>query len=397
MRWVILLVLVVVRLAMGYQFQSVGSASPQLIETFGLSYAQVGTLVGLFLLPGIFIAIPSGALTGLITDKNLLLIGAAAMTIGSLMMGFATEANPIFFWRFVTGIGGVIFNVILTKIITDWFFEKELVLALGCMLTTWPVGIALGLMTQGPIALTSGWDAVMLTSAAVSGVSFVLVAAFYRPPMLPTSTSEKFVLRIRLPMRQLFHVSIAGAAWMLFNSSLIVLVSFAPAMLVSSGYTDEQARFATSLSMWATLVSLPLGGQLMQKMRRTSIVSAILLLLSSAAIVGLTLGLSPVSMFVGFGLLAGLPAGALMSLSSQAVTAENRGPGLGIFFTWFYIGMTLGPSIAGALRDWTDNAQAPVVFAAFMMVACAMLIGVFRLSQTLWPISNPRSANSPAP
>jgi hypothetical protein len=44
---------------MGFQFQSVASTSAQLIDTFGLSYAEIGTLIGFFLLPGVFIAIPS--------------------------------------------------------------------------------------------------------------------------------------------------------------------------------------------------------------------------------------------------------------------------------------------------------------------------------------------------
>lgn len=83
MRWTMLLILFLVRLAMGFQFQSVASTSAQLIDAFGLSYAQVGTLIGLFLLPGVFIAIPSGALTRAISDKNLLMLGAVTMTVGA--------------------------------------------------------------------------------------------------------------------------------------------------------------------------------------------------------------------------------------------------------------------------------------------------------------------------
>lgn len=82
MRWTMLLVLFLVRLAMGYRFQSVASTSLQLVEAFGLSYTQVGTLIGFFLLPGVFIAIPSGALTRAVTDKNLLMAGALSMAIG---------------------------------------------------------------------------------------------------------------------------------------------------------------------------------------------------------------------------------------------------------------------------------------------------------------------------
>ena len=56
LRWMMLIVLFLVGLAMRYQFQSVASVSTHLVADLGLSYTQVGTLIGFFLLPGIFIA-----------------------------------------------------------------------------------------------------------------------------------------------------------------------------------------------------------------------------------------------------------------------------------------------------------------------------------------------------
>src|SRR5688572_22409355 len=121
-RWLMLLVLFLVRLAMGYQFQSVASVSSYLVEELGFSYAEVGTLIGLFLLPGIVIAIPSGLLTRAVTNKNLLLMGAATMVAGAVAMGTAETPRELFAGRLVTGVGATIFNVILTKMVTEWFF-----------------------------------------------------------------------------------------------------------------------------------------------------------------------------------------------------------------------------------------------------------------------------------
>ena len=50
LRWLMLMVLFLVRLAMGYQFQSVASVSTHLVSELGLTYTQVGTLIGFFLL-----------------------------------------------------------------------------------------------------------------------------------------------------------------------------------------------------------------------------------------------------------------------------------------------------------------------------------------------------------
>ena len=50
-RWLILAVLTFARTAMGFQFQSVAAVSPFLLDQFQMSYAALGTLVGLYLLP----------------------------------------------------------------------------------------------------------------------------------------------------------------------------------------------------------------------------------------------------------------------------------------------------------------------------------------------------------
>ena len=61
-RWFILVVLFVARFCLGYQFQSAGSVAPFLISEFALDYRQIGTLVGLFMLPGLVLAVPGGLL-----------------------------------------------------------------------------------------------------------------------------------------------------------------------------------------------------------------------------------------------------------------------------------------------------------------------------------------------
>jgi MFS family permease len=184
-----LFILFGVRLAMGFQFQSVASTSAQLVDSFGLSYAEVGTLIGFFLLPGVFISIPSGALTRAVSDKNLLMVGAVAMVIGSAAM----------------------------------------------------------------------------------------------------------------------LVVIAGGTW-------------------------------------------------------------------------------PKACLVFLGIIAGIPAGALMALSAEAVSRENRGPGLGIYYTWYYLGMTLVPGIAGGLRDATGSAKSPLLLGALLMVLVVGCVLALRVLQAKWPI-----------
>lgn len=390
MRWIMLLVLFIVRLAMGYQFQSVASTSAQLVDAFGLSYAEVGTLIGLFLLPGVFIAIPSGALTRAVADKNLLMFGALAMAVGAFLMGSATNPSELYAGRAITGVGGTIFNVILTKMVTDWFIEKEIVLALSVMLTAWPIGIALGLLIHGPVADAYGWNWAMYLAAIAAFAALVLTAAFYRAP--PSSATETNTpLRYGLPSREFVHISIVGLSWTLYNAVLIAVVSFAPDALVSAGYARGTAQSVTSLFMWTMLISLPIGGRLLQSIGYITTAITLSLLTAAASIVALSFAIAPVAMFVLLGICAGIPAGALISLSAEAVRPENRGPGLGIFYTWYYAGMTVAPVIAGWLRDWSGSTRAPVLFAAALMAGAVLCVWLLRMLQSNWPIRGPAS------
>jgi MFS family permease len=390
-----LLILFLVRLAMGFQFQSVASTSAQLIDTFGFSYAEIGTLIGFFLLPGVFIAIPSGALTRAIADKNLLMLGAVTMTVGAYVMGSATDATELYAGRLITGVGGTIFNVILTKMVTEWFFEKEIVLALAIMLTAWPGGIALGLLTHDPIAGAYGWNSVMYVTAVAALAALLLTALFYRAPPVSLELPDE-PMRYGLPSRQLVHTSVVGLAWTLYNAAFILVVSFTPEALVSAGYERGAASSVTSLFMWTAMVSVPLGGRLLQSVRRLTPALAALLLGSSALLVVITTGTWPAASVILLGIIAGIPAGALMSLSAEAVSRENRGPGLGIFYTWYYLGMTLVPVLAGWLRDWTGSAKAPVLLAALLMASVVVCVVLLRTLQAKWPIDERGSRVSSA-
>lgn len=391
LRWLMLGVLFLVRLAMGYQFQSVASVSSQLVDDLGLSYAEVGTLIGLFLLPGIVIAIPSGALTRAVTDRFLLIVGAVSMIIGALLMGGSEDATSLYTGRLATGIGGAIFNVILTKMITDWFIEHEIVTALAVLLSAWPVGISLGLLSQGVIADMFGWQWAMYATGALALMALTLTATLYRDP--PGFRRRPDVrMRFGLPRRQFVHVSLVGLAWTFYNMALITFVSFMPDVLVDHGYAPNLARSVTSLAMWAMLISVPLGGRLLERSARITV--SIVVTLSAATIAMLTVSqaVAPEVLCLALGIVAGVPAGALMTLTAEALSPDNRGPGLGIFYTWYYVGMTVGPAMAGWTRDLSSSTATPIMLGAAMMACGIVFVGMLRLLQRNWPIETAQGA-----
>jgi len=134
------------------------------------------------------------------------------------------------------------------------------------------------------------------------------------------------------------------------------------------------------------MISVPVGGRLLQSVKRVTRAHVALLLGSAATLVVIAGGTWPEASLIVLGIIAGIPAGALIALSAEAVSPENRGPGLGIYYTWYYLGMTLVPGIAGGVRDATGSAKAPMLLAALLMVVVVACVLLLRVLQARWPI-----------
>jgi MFS family permease len=74
----------------------------------------------------------------------------------------------------------MLLNMQLAKIVTDWLAGRELATALGCMLTPWPVGIALSLIVLGALGAATSWRTAMVVSLLFVALAFVLMLLLYR-------------------------------------------------------------------------------------------------------------------------------------------------------------------------------------------------------------------------
>lgn len=358
-RWVILAVLCLARFAMAFQFQSIASLASDLVAGLHIDYARLGLLIGLYMLPGIVIAFPGGLLGQRFGDKRIVICGLVLMTVGAALLGSAESFGMAVTGRLLSGTGGVLVNVILTKMVTDWFARREIGTALGCLVTSWPLGMGAALVLEPRLAAAYSPAIALDAGAVAAALVAILVAAVYRSPAgAPAVVASA---RIGLSLRECGLVSLAGLIWALFNSGYNLLVAFAPTMLIAGGTLPTAAGLATSLATWTTTICVLLGGVITDRVG-----SATALMLGSFTLLAAAMLLAPVAapvpMIALVGLVGGLPAGAIMALPSELLRPVSRGPGMGIFFTWYYVGMSALPPLAGALRDVTGLPGAPVAF-----------------------------------
>jgi predicted MFS family arabinose efflux permease len=378
-RWLMLAILFLARTAMGFQFQTVGSLAPVLVETFDISYARLGTLIGLYLLPGVIIALPGGMLGDRFGGKRVAVMGLALMAVGGFAMTLSASFATAVVAHVVSGAGAILLNVAVTKMVADWFAGREVRTAMAVLITSWPFGIALGLVLFAPLQAAFGWQAVMLTAAAFCALQLIVVALVYVDPEGETRQSDGG-LTLDLTAREWQLVLIAGTIWGMFNVGYIVLVSFLPELFVSRGYTLPHATGIASLLGWTLIVTVPLGGYLADHLHRPNAVLLFGLLVTATATALLAVGPAALPAYAVMLLFAGLPGGPIMALPASALRPQARGTGMGIYYAWSYGLMATFPALAGLARDLTDSAAAPILFAASTAIVAAAGLAVFRLA-----------------
>jgi MFS family permease len=373
-RWFILAVLFVVRLTMAFQFQSVAAVAPLLGQEFGVGLADIGILIGLYFTPGIALAVPGGAIGQRFGDKNTVLGALLLMLIGGLVMALSASWSGQIAGRLVAGAGGVLLNVVMTKMVADWFAGKEIATAMAIFVNSWPAGVALGLLTLPLIGTAYGVGAVYLAVAALIGAGFVLLAAAYQPP---GNAATMAATSGRLDRNALGAVIVAGLIWGLYNVGFAVIFSFGPAMLVERGWSITAAGSAVSIVLWLAVISVPAGGFVADRSGRPELVLVIGCILFAILMVALPRSGAVILTITALGLISGQGAGPIMSLPARVLQPATRALGMGVFYTLYYATMMLGPVVGGACAKSAGSASAAFDFGAAMILVCPVLLWGF--------------------
>jgi len=383
LRWLMLAVIFLTRTSMGFQFQSIAALTPFVVPAFELSYAQVGLLMGLFMLPGVIIALPGGLLGQRFGSLRVVIAGLGLMIVGGMIVSYSGGLHSAALGRSVGGVGGVLVNIMLARMVAGWFRERELQTAMGLMLSAWPFGMALALVILGPLAAATSWRIAEYVTVVAAGLALALIALAYKEaPTEPGAPADG-----ASPDPAKFHLGVAGRVWALavsagigwalLNASVIVVASFAPSFLMSRGASVVEAGGITGLALWISIISVPLGGLVADRLKKPR-----LLIVAGCVATALTIACAarapwPALWLVASGILLGLPPGIMMALLPRAVRPEHLATALGVFYALFYLGMAVSQTIAGALRDITGDPAMPLLFASGLMLAAIAAVTVF--------------------
>ena len=99
-RWGILATLFLSRMTMAFQFQSVAALANPYMDYLAINLSEIGFLIGLYFIPGLFIALPGGAIGKFFGDNRTIIFGLVLMVAGAAFFTSCRKkcAAGIFFY-----------------------------------------------------------------------------------------------------------------------------------------------------------------------------------------------------------------------------------------------------------------------------------------------------------
>jgi predicted MFS family arabinose efflux permease len=378
-RWAMLALLFAARVGLGFNFQTLGSVADPLVRELHLSFAEVGTLIGLFNAPGLVLSIPAGLAGRYASDRVLVAAGLVAMVVSGALAFLANDFAMLALARLLAGAGFVVSTLYFTKMAADWFAGRELATAMAILVMSWPFGIAMGQVGHGWLAEMQGWRAPFVAASLYCLAAAALVLAFYRPPTQGSATVTS--PSHRLTRREWSLTLIASLVWATFNAGYIVYLSFAPRVLTASGLGPLEAASIISLASWVMIFSGAACGQLADRLGRSDLILTVCLCTGMASLALLPHVGWAVPLSLAYGLIGMAPAGLIMALTGAAMAPEKRAFGMGVFLSAYYVITAPAPAIAGWLYDRTDDPYLPILFAIALFALTLMANFGFRVAQ----------------
>ncbi len=365
-RWWILFLVHLSILAFALNLQMIPPLIPSLVSKIGLTHTQVGVLMGLFTLPGIFLAIPGGRVSDAIGPRNVALWSLALLTVGAFLM---LPLHPGFLYagRLCSGIGGAVLVVVAPQIIARSFHGRELGLAMGIFNTAVPIGTILAFNLLGFVAGRFSIPVVIMATATFSLVAMVTFFLTYAdsqqsPSEAPAAGPEK--------QKGLGSaIWLISLVWVLFNISILGYFTYAIDHFTGGGMDGTTARFISSLPMLLSIFLTPLAGY---AMHRYGLRWSLPLVGCAIASVAIFLILTPdQTMIVVWSILLGIGISlvppAVFTIAGEVVPPSRTGTGFGVLTTIFNLGIFFGIPLLGYTRELTSTYRYSFILMSIIM------------------------------
>ncbi|MGE0312119.1 MAG: CynX/NimT family MFS transporter [Lautropia sp.] len=368
--------------AFGLVVTSLAPLVGPIVESLGLSHAQMGSVLGAWQLVYIVSSVPCGVLLDRLGARFALLLAALVIAASAAGRALAGGYVELLLAVMLFGLAGPIVSAGAPKVIAQWFEGRDRGLAMGIYMTGPSIGGVVSLMLTHSVlmpAFSGEWRSVLqLWAGFALGVGLLWFAIASAPRARAMERDER--TQKRPPQRETIATLLRDPTVLLMLAMSVGVFMFnhglnnwLPSMLASEGMTPTQAGYWASIPTLIGIVGSLTIPRLATPGRRFTIL--LLLALAATAATFLLHSHSRPVLLAGL-LMQGIARSALMTvlmlalIELPAIGARHAGIAAGLFFAAAEVGGVLGPVSLGALYDLTGG------FDAALHLLSAVTIGL---------------------
>ena len=325
---------------------------PALRAEFMFNQASAGLLTTGIFLTHALMQVPGGRLADRWGPVRVMAAALLWVSVGSFAIAFAGAYWQLLFWKAFAGIGtGACFTA-GARYIVSVFQGRDLHVAQGCFGGSMVLGSGFVIFAIPQLTGAFGWRGAFLASTAVALAAVILwVAAAPRPghTVKPAGTIGEM-----LRSRELWRLGIVQMA----SFGLVIVVGSWITTLLKAGFQMpiKTAGLMGSLVLLLGILTRPLGGWLIHRMKTATLLRAALLL-NAGACAALAWGqwtwLTLVAI-VALGVGCGLPYAGVFGRAA-ALFPGRAGAAMGLVNMIGIVMILLGAPAVGYLADWTGQ------------------------------------------
>ena len=353
---------------------------PVLMDAFGIDIAQASSLMSVFAVTGLLLALPAGLVLGRFGPLVTGLAASAAVVAGSVLAASAPEYGVLLAGRAVQGLGMGLIGVTAPAVVAAAFPPERRGVPMGVWAMWVPVGSLLMYLIGPSLAVAMGWPAVWWLTAVLAAMGLVawvavLAAAGLRGvPGGSTARRALADLRDGLAGRDIWLLVVVFALFATANGAANTFI--AVFLTKERGFDVAGAAAISSLAMLGMAVGSLGSGLISDRIGSRRRVYTVALLASAPMLMlpYVTTGPLLAAVLLLFGMVTGaIPSAIFASVPDALPHPRLSGAGMAGIMLGQNAGFVVGPLMFAALLPalgWSTTAAASGV-----LVAGAALIG----------------------